>query len=60
MMMRWIDVGFYTYDSITRANKLWEIPVKITKTKRHYCLHCKASAVTNINERICDNCKKGK
>jgi len=51
-------IGVYTQDSISRADKLWEIPVKEEKTKCHYCLYCKTSSVTDITERICDNCKK--
>ena len=33
-------IGFYTQESIDRADKLWETPVKDTKEKRHYCLYC--------------------
>jgi len=54
-------IGFYTQESIARADKLWETPVKEKrdkKEKRHYCLYCKTSSVTDIKERICDNCKK--
>jgi len=51
-------IGFYTQESIARADKLWETPVTEKKEKRHYCLYCKTSSVTDVNERICDKCKK--
>ena len=51
-------IGLYTQESISRADKLWETPVKVSKEKRHYCLYCKSSSVTDIKERICDTCKK--
>ena len=51
-------IGFYTQESISRADKLWETPVSEEKIKYHYCLYCKANSVVDIKERICDNCKK--
>ena len=51
-------IGFYTQESISRADKLWETPVNEKKEKRHYCLYCKTSSVIDINERICDKCKQ--
>jgi len=51
-------IGFYTQESIARADKIWAIPVKVKKEKHHYCFYCKSNSVVDIKERICDTCKK--
>jgi len=52
-------IGFYTQESISRADALWNTPMKPEKVKYHYCLSCKANTVTDIKERVCDACKSG-
>ena len=50
-------IGFYTQESISKADEIWNAPEKPKKIKYHYCFSCKANTVVDINERVCDSCK---
>ena len=50
-------IGFYTQESIAKADEIWNAPEKPKKIKYHYCFSCKANTVVDINERVCDSCK---
>ena len=57
-------IGFYTQQSISQADEIWNAPSllplsKPDKVKYHYCLSCKTNSVIDINERVCDTCKSG-
>ena len=52
-------IGFYTQESIAKADEIWNTPEKPKKKiKYHYCLSCKTNSVVDINERVCESCKE--